>query len=59
MLEFATKALTLSTGLLFQLESFIQDYPNTKLIVIDTLPKVRDSDGEGNIYAADIGTLEN
>lgn len=61
MLEFATKALTLSTGLLFQLESFIQDYPDTKLIVIDTLPKVRDSDGEGNIYATDyrdIGALK-
>lgn len=61
MLEFATKALTLSTGLLFQLESFIQDYPDTKLIVIDTLPKIRDSDGEGNIYATDyrdIGALK-
>ena len=61
MLEFATKALTLSTGLLFQLESFIQDYPDTKLIVIDTLPKVRDTDGDGNIYATDyrdIGALK-
>ena len=61
MLDFATKALTRSTGLLFQLEIFIQDYPDTKLIVIDTLPKVRDSDGDGKIYAAeyrDIGELK-
>lgn len=60
-LHLATNALTLSTGLLFQLESFIVDHPDTKLIVIDTLQKVRDSGDNGNPYATDykdIGSLK-
>lgn len=38
---FATEAPTLDTGLLDSLDAHLRQYPDTKLIIIDTLQKVR------------------
>jgi len=57
---FATEALSLGAGLNEQIECFIQKHPDTLLIVIDTLQKIRqqvDTLSYGNDYA-DIGRLK-
>ncbi len=41
--KFSTKAPSLGEGLLDMLEQFIEDYPDTGLIVIDTLQLIRDN----------------
>lgn len=38
----ATHALTLGSGLVEQLEDYLEDYPGTKLFIIDTLQVARD-----------------
>lgn len=59
---FATSALDIGEGLLEQLESHMAAHPDTGLIVIDTLQKVRGaSSGKENAYSADyreVGTLK-
>ena len=45
-LYFATMVDSLSNGLLNQIEAFIKEKPDTVLIVIDTLQKVRDNVAE-------------
>lgn len=50
-LFFVTKANQLGSGLIEQLEPYVKD--GVKLIVIDTLQKVRVSGGNKNAYAAD------
>lgn len=52
-LHFATQAKTLSTGLDEQLCTFLKEHPNTKLIIIDTLQKVREVGGDRYSYASD------
>jgi RecA-family ATPase len=49
---FATTADNLTSGLIEQLESFIKEYPDTGLIVIDTFQRIRDGDNEST-YAND------
>jgi len=49
---FATTADNLTSGLIEQLESFIREYPDTGLIVIDTFQRIRDGDTEST-YAND------
>lgn len=59
--DFATMTPTLSTGLIDVLEGYIKQHPDTGLIVIDTLQKVRDVGGSKDIYGkdyADVGTLK-
>lgn len=59
--DFATTAPTLSTGLLDVLEGYMRLHPETGLIIVDTLAKVRDAGGGRDIYAkdyGDIGTLK-
>lgn len=59
--DFATMAPTLSTGLIDVLEGYIKQHPDTGLIVIDTLQKIRDVGGSKDIYGkdyADVGTLK-
>ena len=61
-LYFATIANSLSNGLIEQINLFILEHPDTNLIVIDTLQKVRDGTGDSNYYAGDykdIGALKN
>jgi RecA-family ATPase len=60
-LYFATAAKQLNQGLEGQLEKFIQDHPDTKLVIIDTLQKIREAAGETYSYASDyevIGRLK-
>ena len=52
----ATEAATLGTGLIDQLEAHLEDYPGTKLIIIDTLQIVRDTEGDYS-YASDYADL--
>lgn len=55
-LQFAISTNKISNGLIIQLEQYIQQKPNTKLIVIDTLQKVRNQ--SNNIsYANDYGDI--
>ncbi|MDO5412771.1 MAG: helicase RepA family protein [bacterium] len=60
-LFFSTCAKTIGNGLGEQIELFIQEHPNTNLIIIDTLQKVREASGETYSYASDyevIGQLK-
>ena len=57
--HFATTAGKLGNGLETQLENFVSDHPDTRLIIIDTLQKIRQSEKQG--YAGDyeiIGELK-
>lgn len=49
----ATSAKTLRDGLDGQLNSFMEKHPDTKLIIVDTLQKVREVGGESYSYAND------
>lgn len=60
-LYFATTVKNLSDGLTNQIENFIKDHPDTVLVIIDTLQKVRGSVNDANPYASDykdIGQLK-
>ena len=52
-LHFAIKAPDLENGLDEQLENFIRQHPDTSLIIIDTLQKIREVGGEKYSYAND------
>ena len=61
--DFVTSALEIGHGLIEQLETYIKEKPDTGLIVIDTLQKVRSpSNGKETAYGTDyreIGILKN
>lgn len=52
-LFFSVSASQLGMGLYEQLQGFIQEHRNTKLIIIDTLQKVREIGGDSYSYAND------
>lgn len=52
-LHFAIKAPDLENGLDEQLEVFVRQHPDTSLIIIDTLQKIREVGGEKYSYAND------
>ena len=52
-LHFAVYAKQLGAGLDEQLEKFIREHPDTRLIIIDTLQKVREVGGDVYSYAND------
>ena len=52
-LYFSVSAKNLNGGLFEQLEKFISENPDTRLIIIDTLQKVRESATEKYSYASD------
>lgn len=59
--HFATVAKRMTDGLDGQLERFIRKHPNVRLIIIDTLQKIREATGEKFSYANDyeiIGKLK-
>ena len=49
-LNFCITSRTIGDGLEDQMEHFIAGHPNTNLIIIDTLQKVRENTGEGYSY---------
>ena len=60
-LHFAICAKQLGNGLDAQLEKFVREHPDTRLIIIDTLQKVREPSGEAYSYRDDyqiIGQLK-
>lgn len=60
-LFFSTCAKTLGNGLNEQIENFIREHPDTNLVILDTLQKVREVGGEAYSYANDyevIGRLK-
>lgn len=52
-LHFAISAKQLGNGLDTQLEKFVREHPDTRLIIIDTLQKVRELSGEAYSYRDD------
>ena len=60
-LHFATAAGKIGNGLDEQLENFMREHSDTKLIIIDTMQKIRETGGEAYSYASDyeiIGRLK-
>lgn len=60
-LHFATAAEKIGNGLDEQLENFVREHPDTKLIIIDTMQKIREVGGEAYSYASNyeiIGRLK-
>ena len=55
-LHFAVASCKLTDGLVGQLEDYLKAYPKSRLIVIDTLQKIRTSSKE-NAYANDYGDI--
>ena len=52
-LHFSVSASQIGKGLDEQLRGFVIEHPDTKLIIIDTLQKVRDAGGDSYSYAND------
>ena len=52
----AIESNKITNGLVMQLENAIKQYPNTRLVVIDTLQKVRKQSNDVN-YSADYGDI--
>lgn len=52
-LHLATKAKTITEGLDVQMDRFVEEHPNARLIIIDTLQRIRDVGGERYSYAGD------
>ena len=57
-LHFAIMADTLKHGLEQQIEQFLTEHPTTKLVVIDTLQRVRGTGSDSNLYANDYQDIE-
>lgn len=55
-LHFAVASCKLSDGLIVQLEDYLKDYPDSRLIVIDTLQKVRTASKDNAYASATMGT---
>ena len=55
-LHFAVASGKLTDGLIVQLEDYLKDYPDSKMIVIDTLQKIRTASND-NAYASDYGDI--
>lgn len=56
-LHFAVCAKHIDEGLEGQLQKFVQEHPDTKLVIIDTLQKVREANQERYSYASDYALI--
>ena len=52
-LFFSVASKSLNEGLLDQLDTFMQEHPETSVVIIDTLQKVREAEGDTYSYARD------
>ena len=52
-LHFATCAKQIGNGLEDQLELFLKEHPDTRLVIVDTLQKVRELGSDTDSYASD------
>lgn len=55
-LHFAVASCKLTDGLVGQLEDYLKEYPGSRLIIIDTLQKIRTA-SKDNAYANDYGDI--
>ena len=58
-LHFATHAGQLGQNLDKQLQNFLREHPDTVLVIVDTLQKVREMTTEGYSYASDYDVMTN
>ena len=58
-LFFSTEAHQLSSGLNDQLRGFMTAHPDTSLIIVDTLQKIREAGGESYSYSSDYEVIAN
>ena len=56
-ISFATEAEILDHGFEEQVIDYLQKHPDAKLVIVDTMIKVRDTGGYGNAYAEDYSTM--
>ena len=56
-LHFAVMSQQLHNGLVEQIEQFLKEHPQTRLIVIDTLQRIRTAGNDANPYANDYRDL--
>lgn len=56
-LHFGIRAETIGQGLIDQIDGWLSEHPGIRLIVIDTLQKVRDNIRTDNVYASDYAAL--
>jgi len=56
-LHFAIKAKAVQQGLENQLVNFLSKHPDTRLIIIDTLQKVRELGSDKNLYGSDYDVI--
>jgi len=52
-LKLTTASFGINSGLIEQVNKFIEKYPETNLIIIDTLERIRDTEADKNIYSCD------
>jgi len=52
-LHLTTSSLGISSGMLEQTHNFLQEYPETKLIIVDTLERIRDTEQDKSMYSYD------
>ncbi len=56
-LHFAITSAQIGLGLVEQLDNFLKDRPNTRLVIIDTLQKVREAIGDAYSYSGDYDAI--
>lgn len=56
-LRFATASKKIGDGLELQLQHHFECWPDTRLVIIDVLQRIRESDGNGYSYANDYETI--
>ena len=56
-IAFATEAEVLGRGFEEQVTNFLHDHPQAKLVIVDTLIKVREMNSRGSAYADDYATM--
>ena len=52
-LHLATASLGISNGLLEQTHNFLTEYPDTNMIIVDTLERIRDTELDKSMYSCD------
>lgn len=52
-LHLTTASFGINSGLIEQVHNFLSDYPGIKLIIIDTLERIRDTDQDKSMYSCD------
>ncbi len=57
-LHFAITSKGISDGLIEQVFNFLKEFPNTKLIVIDTLEHIRNTESESSMYSHDYNDIK-